>query len=97
MSPAADECSTRSCTSVSIRCEPLSPSSTIGAIVDQIVDAHPARPSSANRALSPEIDAILGRMLRKEREERYASAAEAAADLLGAARALEARRAAGER
>jgi eukaryotic-like serine/threonine-protein kinase len=71
--------------------------STIGAVVDQIVDAHPTRPSSANRALSPEIDAILGRMLRKEREERYATAAEAAADLLGAARALEARRAAGER
>ena len=48
----------------------------LAAIMHQVLNAVPAKPSSLNSALSPEVDKVLGRVLAKNPADRYKTAAE---------------------
>lgn len=48
----------------------------LAAIMHQVLNAIPAKPSSLNSALSPEVDQVLGRVLAKNPADRYKTAAE---------------------
>jgi eukaryotic-like serine/threonine-protein kinase len=65
--------------------------STSSALAMQIVQAAPPAPSTLNRALPREIDAIVGKALAKSLERRYESAATLAAELRSVATVLDMR------
>ena len=48
----------------------------LAAIMHQVLNAIPAKPSSLNSALSPEVDQVLGKVLAKNPADRYKTAAE---------------------
>lgn len=48
----------------------------LAAIMHQVLNAIPAKPSSLNPALSPEVDKVLGKVLAKNPADRYKTAAE---------------------
>src|SRR5205085_9576190 len=50
-------------------------------VLDRILNAAPARPSTINRQINDEIDTIVLKCLCKERERRYQSAGELARDI----------------
>jgi serine/threonine protein kinase len=64
---------------------------TSAALALQIVQAAAPVPSSVNRALPSELDAIVGRMLAKSFEQRYESAVTLAAELRAVAAILDLR------
>jgi eukaryotic-like serine/threonine-protein kinase len=49
---------------------------TVVEIMQQVVNVTPAKPSSLNPELTPEVDAVLARILAKKPEDRYQSAKE---------------------
>lgn len=49
---------------------------TVAAIMQQVVNAVPEKPSAFNPALSPEIDQVLGKALAKKPSDRYQTAQE---------------------
>lgn len=55
--------------------------STPGVIFDSILNRDPAPPTAHNPLLPAEVDRIVLRLLRKDRDQRYASAAELRAEL----------------
>jgi Tol biopolymer transport system component len=54
---------------------------TPGLVFDAILNSEPPPPSSLNRALPPELDRIVARLLEKDRHLRYQSASDVRADL----------------
>jgi serine/threonine protein kinase len=67
----------------------------LGVVLFEMLTGTP--PSAVHRPLPPEFDAVVRKMLAKDRDARYQSAAGLAADLRGVASLLEAKRAASER
>jgi len=61
--------------------KPAFDGTTSAVVFDAILNRAPERASLANRALPPRLDEILGKLLEKERELRYQSAADVRADL----------------
>jgi len=62
-----------------------------GAVAMQILQAQPPLPSSVNRALPADLDAIVLKMLAKSLDQRYESAAALAAELRSVAAILDVR------
>jgi Tol biopolymer transport system component/predicted Ser/Thr protein kinase len=50
-------------------------------VIDQILHAEPEAPSRYNAAISPALDVVVRKAIRKDRDERYQSAADMATDL----------------
>lgn len=57
---------------------------SLAAIMHQVLNSPPAKPTSLNNKLSPEVDTVLGKALAKDRKDRYQTAAEFSAAFKGA-------------
>jgi serine/threonine protein kinase len=63
------------------------------ATIDAVLNRTPRAPRQLNRALAPEIEAVILRAIEKDPQSRYQSAADMRADLQRAQRAIDARNA----
>jgi serine/threonine-protein kinase len=57
---------------------------SLAAIMHQVLNSPPAKPTSLNSMLSPEVDTVLAKALAKDRKDRYQTAAEFSAAFKGA-------------
>ena len=66
---------------------------TAALIYDSILHGHPPKPTTLNRSLPPEIDRIVSKLLQKDRQLRYQTAADLLSDLQRLERDMESSRA----